>query len=73
MKAILEFDLPDEDEAYRQARNGAAYCSILSRLKEDLRSQLKYNPPKNRGGYTALQSVYESIFSLAQEYGVSFD
>ena len=73
MKAILEFYLPEDEEEYTRARGGAAYYSILNKLREELRGQLKYDPPKNRKAYDALQSVYERIFSLADEYGVSLD
>ena len=73
MKAILEFYLPEDEEEYTRARDGASYYSILNELREGLRSKLKYNPPKDKKAYDALNSVYENLFSLANEYGVSLD
>jgi len=42
MKAILEFDLPDEQEEFDVANNAWKFKSVLSELDSKLRSILKY-------------------------------
>lgn len=42
MKAILEFLLPDDEDAHRAAVNGMRFLSTLRCLDEHLRGRLKY-------------------------------
>ena len=42
MKAILEFNLPEEQEAHYEAVNGSAFRYCLQELDEELRVWLKY-------------------------------
>lgn len=42
MKAILEFNLPEEDEDHRHALNGQFYHSAIQSHLEELRKMLKY-------------------------------
>lgn len=42
MKAILEFNLPDDEYDYTCARNGAHYRRALVEIGEYLREQRKY-------------------------------
>ena len=70
MKAILEYYLPEDEEEYNNARNGAACHSILTDLAGNLRDRLKYDPPKNKKEYDALNGVYVRLFKLAEEYGI---
>lgn len=41
-KAILEFELPEENHEHRIALDGISYYQILRELDEYLRGQLKY-------------------------------
>lgn len=43
MKAILEFNLPEEDEEFNTAMHGIDYKIILEELDNYLRHELKYN------------------------------
>ncbi len=43
MKAILEFNLPDEQERFNYAHNGLNYYSALCEFDEWLRTEYKYN------------------------------
>ena len=45
MKATLEFNLPDEEEEFRNAINGTRYRTVLSHLDECMRTILKYDDP----------------------------
>lgn len=42
MKAVLEFNLPNDDYAHQAALRGADYHTALLELAEYLRSRLKY-------------------------------
>ena len=44
MKAILEFELPDDQEEYEYAVNAPKMYNALWQIKQLLRSKLKYNP-----------------------------
>lgn len=43
MKAILEFNLPEDKENYDLANNGLNYYSALFEFDQWLRSEYKYN------------------------------
>ena len=43
MKAILEFNLPEEQQRFDFANNGLNYYSALCEFDEWLRSEYKYN------------------------------
>ena len=43
MKAILEFNLPEEKDEYDFANNGLNYYSALVEFDQWLRSEYKYN------------------------------
>lgn len=42
MKAILEFDLPEESHEHRDAINGNLYRSVISSTLDFIRQKLKY-------------------------------
>lgn len=44
MKAILEFNLPDDQEEYEYAVNAPKMYLALWEIKQLIRSKLKYNP-----------------------------
>ena len=53
MKAILEFNLPDERNEYLCAARGSQYVAALEELDNYLRSRLKYEELDD--------SVYEAL------------
>ena len=42
MKAILEFNLPDEEQEFMEAVNGGMFKHVIWQLDQKLRSNLKY-------------------------------
>jgi len=44
MKAIIEFELPEDQEEYQMANNASKIYMALWDIKQLLRSKLKYNP-----------------------------
>ena len=47
MKAILEFDLPEENEDFQAAINGHKYKSAVWNFDQLLRSEMKYKELSN--------------------------
>lgn len=43
MKAIIEFELPEEEEEYQMANNASRMYMALWEIKKMFRSELKYN------------------------------
>ncbi len=74
MKAILEFNLPDDQDEYELANKGAKMYSVLWELDQSLRAKTKYAPddlPEDK--YDAYQEIREELRELMSESGVSFD
>jgi hypothetical protein len=66
MKAILEFDLPEEQAEHETALNGNKYKIILAELDNWLRGIAKYQDIQE----VKVTSVREKIFRLAEEYDI---
>jgi hypothetical protein len=67
MKAILEFNLPEEQEEHRLALNGCKYNCVIIDTLNHIRSKLKYqNLP------TKTQKIYEELreFILSELDGI---
>ncbi len=74
MKAILEFNLPDDQVEFDLANNGRKFWSVLWELDQDLRAKTKYAPddlPQDK--YDAYQEIRDRIYELLSEHNVSFD
>jgi hypothetical protein len=74
MKAILEFNLPDDQQEYDLANNGLNFWSVLYKLDEDLRTKTKYasdDLPKDK--YDAYQEIRDKLHELISESNVSLD
>jgi vacuolar-type H+-ATPase catalytic subunit A/Vma1 len=74
MKAILEFNLPDDQVEYDLANNGRKFWSVLWELDQDLRAKTKYAPddlPQDK--YEAYQEVRDKLYELMSEDNISFD
>mgnify|MGYP001577739601 FL=1 len=71
MRAILEYYLPEDEEDYNVARNGHAYLAIINGLRDTLHDKIKYNPPKSKEANVILDELWEKLFALASEEGVT--
>lgn len=74
MKAILEFNLPDDQIEFDLANNGRNFWSVLWELDQDLRAKTKYAPddlPQDK--YDAYQEIRDRLYELLSENNVSFD
>ena len=56
MKAILEFNLPEDQERFDFANNGFNYYMALSEMDQWLRSEYKYNEKEEM--YAVRQKLY---------------
>ena len=73
MKAILEFDLPEEQPEFDNAVNGGKWSIVAWELDQHLRSQLTYNDKLTEEQYDALQEVRDKLWEIVNEHSLSFD
>jgi len=66
MKAILEFNLPEENEEFETASNGWKYKSLLWDFDNYLRSKLKYEN-LNDNEYTVYEKTRDHLWSLVND------
>ena len=74
MKAILEFNLPDEQQDFDLAISGMKFWSVLYDLDQSLRTKTKYAPdslPQDK--YDAYQEIREELRELMSNNNISFD
>ena len=74
MKAILEFNLPDDQQDFNMAVNAMKFWSVLYELDQDLRSKTKYAPdslPQDK--YDAYQEVRDMLYELMSNNNISLD
>ena len=74
MKAILEFNLPEDQQEFDLATKGMAFWSILWDLDQSLRAKTKYasdDLPQDK--YDAYQEIRDELRELMSENMISFD
>lgn len=74
MKAILEFNLPDDQQDFEMASNALKFWSVLYELDQDLRAKTKYasdDLPQDK--YDAYQEVREKLREFMSENNISLD
>ena len=74
MKAILEFNLPDDQQEYDLANNGLCFWNVLWELDQDLRTKTKYAPddlPQEK--YDAYQEIRDLLRELMSENNISLE
>ena len=74
MKAILEFNLPDEQQDFDLAISGMKFWSVLYDLDQSLRTKTKYAPdslPQDK--YDAYKEIRDELRELMLNNDISFD
>jgi hypothetical protein len=73
MKAILEFNLPDDQMEFEDAANGQKWSLAMWELDSWLRSQTKH-PPEGMSDDTwkALDDTREKLYEILNENGLKF-
>ena len=60
MKAVLEFNLPEDGDDFRHAINGEQYFIALHNIREDVRQIWKYNSlPEEQ--FDLVDRIYQMI------------
>jgi len=75
MKAILEFNLPEDQDDFELATKGGKWYSIVWEMDQWLRTQYKYMPDEeySEDRYNAYVEAREKLFELMKENGVNLD
>lgn len=73
MKAIIEYNLPDEESEYRTAMNGQRYQTSLWEIDQFLRSKIKYDDNLTQDQHDTYQLVREKVREIMFENNVSLD
>lgn len=74
MKAILKFNLPDEQHEYAMATQGSAMHSVLWDMDQWLRSQTKYAPDDmSEDTYKAFELCREQLREFINNEGMNID
>ena len=74
MKAILEFNLPDDQIEFDDAVNGNKWKVFAWEFDQWLRSQTKYAPDSQSGEYTnALYEAREKFYEMLNESTLKLD
>lgn len=71
MKAILEFNLPDEEHQYWCAVKGRDMFLMISKLRENLRQRYKYMDNLSDEARDELENTREYIGELFAEFGLN--
>ena len=72
MKAILEFDLPDDKEQFDVAAKAMDWAILSWDIDQSVRSLLKYHPEKYETGQQALEHIREQLRDFMEERGLQF-
>ena len=74
MKAILEFNLPDDQQEYDLANSGLAFWHVLWELDQELRANTKYVPDDmTDDDYDAYQKIRDKLHELMNNYNVNLE
>jgi hypothetical protein len=73
MKAILEFNLPEDNSEFNLASRAMRWYSAFYELDQHLRSRLKYEDSLSECAYEALDHTRTKLYEIMNENGISFD
>jgi len=75
MKAILEFNLPEDQPEFDLAVNGSKMHLVLWEMDQWLRAQYKYMPDNeySEDKYETYEKCREQLRELMFENGIKFD
>jgi hypothetical protein len=74
MKAILEFDLPNDSEEFRLASTASDMYNTLWEMDQWLRSAIKYAPDSmSDDTMCALEQCREKLYEICEVNNINFD
>tara|TARA_B100000795_G_scaffold69449_1_gene48412 strand:+ start:304 stop:528 length:225 start_codon:yes stop_codon:yes gene_type:complete len=72
MKAILEYNLPEDQEQFNVASKGMDWALLAWDIDQMIRSLLKYHPEEYKTGEQALEHIKEELRDFMEERGLQF-
>ena len=74
MKAILEFNLPEDQVDFQSAVNGDKWQYAMWKVDQELRSKTKYAPDTmSEETFKALSEIRDFLYEQLNESGLKFD
>ena len=73
MKAQLTFNLPDEQNDFDMAIEGAKWFLVAWEFDQHLRSELKYNVDLNDSQYLYAEKLREKLREMVYDNGLNLD
>jgi hypothetical protein len=67
MKAILKYNLPEEQEEFETANNGWKYRSVLLEYDNHLRSKIKYDESLTEEQYKVYEDARNKLWEFLNE------
>jgi len=67
MKAILEFNLPDDQYEYTQAINGSKYVTALTEIWDEFRNKEKYSETQE----TTWEEAHQIIIDIFNKNNIN--
>ena len=72
MKAILEFDLPEDQIEFELAQQGARYRRVLEDVRDQLRTWHKHGHEFSTPG-DMLEACWKHLHCVVEEHGCQLD
>lgn len=74
MKAILEFNLPDDQDDFKMATNAISWYIVCWELDQELRAKTKYaSDDLSQEKYDAYQEIRDLLREYMSNRDISFD
>lgn len=70
MKAILEFDLPEEAEELKSAQDGNKWQCVVQDFDNELRSKIKYSE-LSEAELATYEFIRSRLYDLCDQYGIT--
>lgn len=70
MKAILEFNLPEDQPEFNTALQGSDWKHVCWQMDQYLRKEIKYNDDNSDYKINALQKVRDELYRFMNENNV---
>jgi hypothetical protein len=71
VKAVLKFNLPEEQCEHRSAIDGWKWKCVVSDIADKLRSALKYDETLTPESHALLDEFREELFQLLEDRGLN--
>ena len=73
MKAIIKFNLPDDQQEYDRANAASRLCSVLWEYDQWLRSEIKYNESEDSEIIDGYQKARDKLYEVMSSEDINLD